>query len=230
METKLCKKCNLEKNIDNFRTKKVKGKFYIYSYCRKCERDINKNYIINHNEKRKEYMKKYRIDNKEKIENKRKEYRKNNIEKVRIWNNKSYKKNKEKIKISQKKYRTKNKEKINNYIKNKKKKDYIYKLKCQIRSNILNAFKSKGFKKSSKTKKILGCDYETFINHLLNTFKNNYGYEWDGKEPVHIDHIKPLKQCNTEEEVIKCCYYTNLQLLKAKDNLRKSSKSDWELH
>ena len=34
---------------------------------------------------------------------------------------------------------------------------------------------------------------------------------------------------NTEEEVIKCCYYTNLQLLKAEDNLKKGDKTNWEL-
>ena len=83
--------------------------------------------------------------------------------------------------------------------------------------------------KSNKTEKIVGMPLNDLYIYLLKTFKNNYGYEWDGVEAVHIDHIKPLKQCNTEEEVIKCCHYTNLQLLKAKDNLKKGDKINWEL-
>ena len=80
-----------------------------------------------------------------------------------------------------------------------------------------------------KTEEIIGISLKEFYYYLLKTFKDNYGYEWDGKEPVHIDHINPLKQCNTEEEVIRCCYYTNLQLLKAEDNLKKGDKTNWEL-
>lgn len=74
---------------------------------------------------------------------------------------------------------------------------------------------------------IFGLNKEEFVKHLLTTFINNYGYEWDGKEPVHIDHIIPLATAKTEEEVIELCYYTNLQLLKAKDNLKKSCKLDF---
>ena len=94
---------------------------------------------------------------------------------------------------------------------------------------IVNSFIKKGMNKSKKTEEIIGISLKEFYYYLLKTFKDNYGYEWDGKEPVHIDHINPLKQCNTEEEVIRCCYYTNLQLLKAEDNLKKGDKTNWEL-
>ena len=58
----------------------------------------------------------------------------------------------------------------------------------------------------------------------MKTYKNSYGVEWNEKEKVHIDHIIPLATAKTEEEVIKLNHYTNLQLLKAKDNLKKGSK------
>ncbi len=64
---------------------------------------------------------------------------------------------------------------------------------------------------------------------LLETFKENYGYEWDGKEEVHIDHIIPLAIAETEEDVYELCYYENLQLLKAKDNLKKHDKLDYKI-
>ena len=73
----------------------------------------------------------------------------------------------------------------------------------------------------------MGCDLDFFVDYLLKTYKDNYGYEWDGTESVHIDHIKPLSQAKTEEEVLKLCKYTNLQLLKAQDNLKKQDKEDY---
>ena len=88
--------------------------------------------------------------------------------------------------------------------------------------------KNKIIKKES-TEKILDCSIDFFINYLLQTFKDNYGYEYNGIEKVHIDHIIPLATAKTEEDVIKLCHYSNLQLLKAKDNLKKGAKLNYEL-
>ena len=183
METKLCRKCNVEKNIDDFRSKKDKcGKYYRYSYCKECE----------------------------------KEYANNEM-------------SKERKKVVDKKYRKNNMTKIYLYVNKRKKIDKLFKLKCQIRSLIWQSFNKKGKNKYEKSSDILGCDLDYFISYLLETFKNNYGYEYNGKEKVHIDHIVPLKYAKTENEVMKLCHYTNLQLLKAKDNLKKGDKLNWEL-
>ena len=37
------------------------------------------------------------------------------------------------------------------------------------------------------------------------------------------------KICSKCKEVIKLCHYSNLQLLKEEDNLRKGDKLNWEL-
>ena len=66
-------------------------------------------------------------------------------------------------------------------------------------------------------------DFEYFYKHLLQTYKNNYGCEWDNIEKIHIDHVIPLAAAHTEEDVKKLCHYTNLQLLKEKDNLYKGA-------
>ena len=71
---------------------------------------------------------------------------------------------------------------------------------------------------------IIGCTEKELKEHLYKTFFDNYGYDYDGKEDVHIDHIVPLAKADTEEEVKRLCHYTNLQLLKAKDNLQKYCK------
>ena len=90
-------------------------------------------------------------------------------------------------------------------------------------------FKKNKYKKNSKTHNIIGCDYDFFVNYLLKTFKNNYGYEYNNDENVQIDHIIPLSTANSVEEVIKLNHYTNLQLLKEEDNRKKSNKLDWRI-
>lgn len=116
------------------------------------------------------------------------------------------------------------------WCKRKRNEDKLYKLKGQVRCCLRDSFRRKKYKKNSNSEKIIGCEWEFFINYLLNTFKNNYGYDWDGKEKISIDHIIPLATAKTEEEVIMLNHYTNLQLLKAEDNMQKSDKLDWELN
>lgn len=214
METKICIYCNLEKNINDFDKKK---KYYL-KYCKECRKEKRKEYYQKNKQKEMTKSLEYYYNNKEKIKNVKKEYREKNRNKLIEYNKKWEALNKEKRKVYD-----------NNYKKEKKKNDCKYKLICQTRSMINETFKRKKYFKSNKCEKILGCNYIDFINYLLNTYKKNYGIEWDGKDKVHIDHIIPLSTAKTEEEVIKLCNYTNLQLLKAKDNLHKSNKLNWEL-
>lgn len=215
METKICKYCKKEKELNNFDKKR---KWYV-SYCKECRKIKRKQYYQKNREEEIKRAKKYQLENKEHIKEISKKYRNKNKEKIYKYNKQWQIKNKDR----RRKYE-------NELRMNKKQKDKVFYLKCSIRSMLNTSFKRRKYLKKSKNQKIIGCDYDIFIKYLLQTFKNNYGYEWDGKELVHIDHIIPLKQCNTEEEVIQCCYYTNLQLLKAKDNLQKSAKLNWELH
>lgn len=204
MKTKICKKCGIEKTINNFRNKFEKrfNKNYLYSYCKECEKEYHKQYQKENEEKFRKYNEKA---------NSNKEYHKE-------YNKEYYKCNKEKINKKCVKYRNK-----------KKKENPLFKMKEKIRAAIWLSFKRKGFSKNKHTEEILMCELDYFYDYMLQTFKNNYGYEWDGKEKVHIDHIIPLATAKTEEEVIKLCYYTNLQLLKAKDNLEKANKLNWKL-
>jgi hypothetical protein len=43
---------------------------------------------------------------------------------------------------------------------------------------------------------------------------------------IHIDHIKPVSKFNLEDhdEFLKCCHFSNMQPLLAKDNMEKNNK------
>jgi len=84
--------------------------------------------------------------------------------------------------------------------------------------------------KSKSTMKLLGCFIEEFKNHLQQTAIDNGYLDFDihnysGQE-YHIDHIKPCSMFDLSkpEEQEKCFHYTNMQILSAEDNLKKSNK------
>jgi hypothetical protein len=80
-------------------------------------------------------------------------------------------------------------------------------------------FKKSNFEKLSKSEILLGCSYVEFKLHLESKFESwmnwdNYGlyngtpnYGWD------IDHIIPVSNAKTVEDLIKISHYTNLQPL-----------------
>lgn len=250
MKTKICTKCNIEKNITEF----YKGGKYYNSICKKCKIKYNCLYAKN-NSKIKEYQKEYKKNNKDKIAEKQKEYQKNNADELKKYRKDYYFKNKQRIieyrennkeviKEKTKKYYYDHKQNINEkhkewlqnnkeqqrlYERERMQKDKIYKIKKQIRNLIRQSFIKKEKSKKYKSEEILGCTIFYFIEYLYQTFIKNYGYEWDGIEKVHIDHIVPLSTAKDEEDIIKLCHYTNLQLLKAKDNLEKGAKINYNL-
>ncbi len=201
--------------------------------------EYNKRYYEENKEKLKEYKHQYYLKHKEKLNKLNKEYIKKhpNLKKEiqkryyythleQIQENRNA--NKEYRKEYDKQYRIKNKEEIKKkrriYQQERLQKDELFKLKRQIRSNIRTSFKKKGIIKDEITEKIIGMPLNDFYFYLLETYKKNYGIEWDGKRIVHIDHIKPLKTANNKDDVLKLCHYSNLQLLTAKDNLEKHDK------
>jgi hypothetical protein len=136
---------------------------------------------------------------------------------------KEYKKN------YMKEYANVNKDKIKeykkNYMKKRRNEDFIFKISNNISNSIRQALRKKGYEKNSNTEHILGCSYEFFVEYIKNQFEDwmtydNYGlYEinkynigWD------IDHICPISNATSEDEVIKLNHYTNLRPLCSKIN------------
>jgi len=202
----------------------------------------NKDYYIKYREDNKErlndYNTLYREDNKEKISNYKKEYQK--TEEYKIKHRKSSKKyrenNKEKIKNyyesikdDKKVYRETNKERIKeysrDYMRERKKTDPLFKMKCNLRTTLYLALNKIGYKKDSNTENIIGCSYDYFIEHIENQFESwmnwdNHGlYETDRYNiGWDIDHIIPLNTANTIEEIYILFHYTNLRPLCSKLN------------
>ncbi len=215
-----------EENIDKVRETNKKYK----QTHRQLLRDKAKRYYYDNRdtilEKHKDYMvdynKEYYEKNKDDLLDKKREYQEKNKEQIKEYRKIYEKENREKIQSRHRKY-------LQVYTKERKENDALFKMTIQLRGLISGSFTRRGYTKKSNTYKIIGTDYKTFYNHMLKTFKDNYGYDWDGKEPVHIDHIIPLAIATTEQEIIDLCYYTNLQLLKTKDNLEKGDRLDWKI-
>ncbi len=161
----------------------------------------NKRWAMENAEYKREYNRQYQQENKEKIAKQRKIYNANNRDKIRSWQRENKKR-----RLAE---------------------DPLFKLSEQIRTLVRNSLRRQGFTKRSRTQKILGCDFATFYEHLKDTWRDNYGVDYNG-EPYHIDHIKPLATAKNEQDIINLCHYTNLQMLKPEDNLAKSDSLEWQ--
>ena len=234
METKVCSKCNTEKDVTEF-----------YSYggrCKLCVKERSKIYRENNKEKiikdRKDYYKKnkdrlsekskkYYKNNKDKIREITKIYRENNIDKLKEHQKKYYQKNKQRIRSYRKEYgkvyRENNKEKINSkirrYRKHKRQSDSLYKVKENIRVSIINSFIRYGYTKNSRTFEILGCPYEEFKLHIESQWEDwmnwdNHGL-YNGEENCgwDLDHIIPVSSAKCEEDIIRLNHHSNIQPL-----------------
>ena len=223
METKICTKCNIERPTEFFSKNKNK-KDGLENWCKICRKKM----YIAEREKRLEYQKNYKKEDEERFKEQQKRSRSKNKQRIYEQDKRYQEKNAEKLSEYRRNYFEKNKERIlernRNYIKERRKNDDLFLFKDKARNLIKMSFRRKGFDKNHKTTEILGCGFEEFQKHLYTTFLKNYGYEFNGEDLVHIDHIIPLKTAKTEEDVIRLCHYTNLQLLKASDNLKKSAK------
>jgi hypothetical protein len=203
---KQCTKCEEYKLLCNFQNKK-NGKFGKHYYCKLCTSQYKKQYRKNNkdyiNQYNKQFIKKKSEEDKKRAKEYQEQYRKNNKQRIKQW-------------------REDNKLRAKQYQKNKREKYPLYKMICNIRNLVGSSMKRQGYSKSSKTHKILGCDYETFKKHIERQFTK--GMNWNNQGEWHYDHIIPISSAQTEEEVIKLNHYTNFQPLWAEDNLIKSNK------
>ena len=190
MENRQCIKCGEVKDICMF-GKKTPTR--ISTICKKCEN-------LRNSEKRKLRAK---VDD---------EYRKKRNDKIS-------QRKKRKSKTDEEYRKKMNKKRVIRTIK-KYKSDPIFNFKKKLRKRIWDAFKRKGFSKTSKTREILGAEWEVIKEYFEKRFQE--GMTWENHGEWHIDHILPISTATSPEDVIRLNHYTNLQPLWAEDNIKKS--------
>lgn len=115
--------------------------------------------------------------------------------------------------------------KRNAYLRERRKNDPTFRLKCYLSSCISNGLKAQGIrKKPGTTIEFLGCSYAELMDHLESLFqpgmtRENYGSVW------HDDHIVPRAAFGaSREELMIVNWYKNMQPMFAKENIAKGSK------
>jgi hypothetical protein len=222
----VCKECHKE-----FQSKNKWAKFCSRSCSSRVrraeflkERGVSRSSLYFQKNKEKIYGQRRKLrENPDYVEKQRKyhvEYRNKNIETSLKREAALRIKNKETINASQAKWLKNNRDKRLEHVKrynDKKLGTPLGRLETNCRGRIWQAFKNKGFKKNTKTQKMLGCSYEELKCYIEAKFKkgmtwDNYGTLWE------VDHIVPYYLAKTEEEIISLSHYSNLQPLWAKEN------------
>lgn len=212
---KECTKCKLVKKISKFQIQNTKASGYS-SQCKDCIKDTKKSTIHKNrtsNKKRSTEDRKCRVCKKFKSWD---SYYNSSISKSGY----SYDCKECDRKSSQ--LRSKRR---NELAKHRRNSNPLELLKDRLRSRTYLAFKTKNYSKSSKTRELIGCNWETLKLRIESQFSD--GMSWDNRSKWQIDHIIPLSSAKTEGELIKLCHYTNLQPLWESDNKSKGCRLDW---
>tara|TARA_Y100000310_G_scaffold263088_1_gene273071 strand:+ start:2036 stop:2620 length:585 start_codon:yes stop_codon:yes gene_type:complete len=185
-------------------------------------------------ESNKEYQKKYHLDNKEAVNKKHRHHYHNNKEKYKKYylDNKKeiverkkqhYIDNRERLVLSNRQWRAENREYINRYQRHKRKTDPIYRLSLSVSNLVRKALKSQNAVKGGRTFDHLPYTPQQLKEHIESQFED--WMTWDNWGEWHIDHIYPQSKLIYDSlehpNFQKCWDLSNLQPLRAEDNIRK---------
>jgi hypothetical protein len=230
---KQCRICGKVKYINEFHKKKGSSDG-VRNECKECVKDIQKKYkeAPGAKEKRKEYDKIRYDENSDKILERKKEYHKENREKILIQKQqyRNDPNNVDRIKDYMESYRIDHREEFREYIRNnpdinsngqaryRERHPHI----IAWRSVLYSTLKRLGTDKQGHTIDMLGYSALQLKEHIETQFLP--GMTWKNHGEWHIDHVRPVTNFSTTEDVKIVCALENLQPLWEFDNLSKSNK------
>jgi hypothetical protein len=111
----------------------------------------------------------------------------------------------------------------NEYAKNKRKTDPMFRLSSSIRTYLHKSLKAGNCTKSQLTESYLGCSIDRFKNYISVWFEDdwswdNYGKIWE------IDHIIPICSIKCEDDAKIVWHFTNMRAASIAENRLKSGK------
>lgn len=136
-----------------------------------------------------------------------------------------YLKNRDVILKRQSEYDKLNKDVINKRVRERRGNDILVRLRHNCSSRLRGSINYD--KDNNSIIEILGCSVIDFKKHIESQFKkgmsfDNYG-EWE------LDHILPIGNADSEEEILKRSNYLNIQPLWKNENRIKSNKEEGKL-
>jgi hypothetical protein len=206
--TKICRVCNVEKDIDEFAVRKARGrKDGRRTECKSCTKLYKKDNYIKNVDVIAAKGKVYREANKEILKERKKKYYKDNKVELNKKAKKYYQRDKVAIKKKAVKWNRENKERrkeiCSKYTKNNSHKANA--MTADRRAKLHNATPE-----WSESKKI------TLLYKKAKWLEALTGMKY------HVDHVIPLKG----KEVCGLHVWANLQILEASINIKKSNKVD----
>ena len=201
--TKLCTKCNCEKEIKEFHKDKQK-KDGLCSQCKTCKIQNVKTYSLKNSEKIKDYKKQWALKNQDRLKEDRKIYVKNNKDRIAETKKEWAEKNKERVFLTKQKYYLRNTEKV-------KERAKIF---SKTEKGIINA-RLVHLRRRERIKKV-PLD-KNDLKELISRYKNCYWCNDKLNGIYHIDHYIPVSKGGTNE-------INNLVLSCPTCNLRKNAK------
>lgn len=217
--TKICTKCKILKNDDEFHKNKYSKSGYL-TRCKNCIRERDRISYQKNPSKKRESARKLRNKNPELIKKRKKCYYENNKEKILNTAKEYYLNNKEQHLKKCNEWVKNNKEKSNlikKRYKNKLRSNPKYKLNESISRSINKVLSYKTSKNNQSWITLVNFSIEDLYKHIESKFTP--GMTWDnyGKDGWHLDHVIPkhyFKFNSADHPAFKACWsLDNLQPL-----------------
>lgn len=210
MATKLCKKCDLDRDVEAFARDRSR-KDGRHPYCKACQKPSQESYAASHREEARQ--------------------RANAWHKVNGDRTKAYRANpdvKERRRVYMRDWRQlrapERREYRSSYERARCASDPVYRLAVNLRKRLGVAIRDG--QKAGSAVRDLGCSIPELKSYLESLFQA--GMTWDNWSLTgwHIDHVRPLSKFDLAdpEQFLQAVHYTNLQPLWAEKNLKKGNR------